>query len=267
MAYKIQYETQAVERHSGTNPWEYFNSINLPQYNMTGKDIDDEPTFYLVLHMLLNSTSTLNEFFMFDELTGVINNSYFLLYHTKETDDGGIALDSMNEIRDIIDSYPSLYAIDYCSMYPIWDSNNVVEKETWTNLIFSAIGVAIVLLALLTVWTSILVLINILLIDVCVVGWVPALGLELNSVTCCCIVLSVGIAVDYSAHIANRFLLSVGTKSQRAANSVVVMCRNLLSGGIASILGIFMLAFANVSTNRIFFQMMYFLFIILGLVY
>lgn len=248
MSKKVQ-EVPGVDKTRSTNIWEMFNA--QPGFS----EINDEASFKQYFHVFLQNAAALSEQLKLDS-NGNIEVSDVLLYHTIETENGGFAVDSMNNVRDIIDSYSDLKAIDYCGDYPIWDSNNAVKKETWINLILSAVAVVIVLLCLLTPWTAIVVLINIALIDICVVGWVPSINLVLNSVTCCCIVLSVGVAVDYSAHIANRFMLSTGTKSERAGNSVVVMSVNLLSGGIASILGIFMLAFANVPTNRVFFQMM-----------
>lgn len=252
MTQKIQ-QVPGVDKTRSTNIWEIFNSLDIS--GIKGSDINDPVTYTVFFNGILQQIPALSEQLKLDS-EGNILVSDVLLYHTIETENGGFAVESMNNVRDIIDSYSDLKAVDYCGDYPIWDSNNAVKKETWINLILSAVAVVIVLLCLLTPWTAIVVLVNIALIDICVVGWVPSLNLVLNSVTCCCLVLSVGVAVDYSAHIANRFMLSTGTKSQRAGNSIVVMSVNLLSGGIASILGIFMLAFANVPTNRVFFQMM-----------
>lgn len=252
MTQKIQ-QVPGVDKTRSTNIWEIFNALEIS--GIKGADVNDPAIYTMFLNGILQQVAALSEQLKMDS-EGNIEVSDVLLYHTIETENGGFAVESMNNVRDIIDSYSDLKAVDYCGDYPIWDSNNAVKKETWINLILSAVAVVIVLLCLLTPWTAIVVLVNIALIDICVVGWVPSLNLVLNSVTCCCLVLSVGVAVDYSAHIANRFMLSTGTKSQRAGNSIVVMSVNLLSGGIASILGIFMLAFANVPTNRVFFQMM-----------
>lgn len=63
-------------------------------------------------------------------------------------------------------------------------------------------------------------------------------GLTFNMVTSICIVLAVGIAVDYSVHIAHSFLSQQGTKKERAAAALHAIGGDVFSGAFTSWLAI-----------------------------
>ena len=52
---------------------------------------------------------------------------------------------------------------------------------------------------------------------VCLLGLMYFWGLHLNTVTLVNVIVSIGIAVDYSAHIVEAFLVQKGTKDERGS--------------------------------------------------
>lgn len=58
--------------------------------------------------------------------------------------------------------------------------------------------------------------------------------LTFNMVTSICIVLAVGIAVDYSVHIAHSFLCQEGSRKERAAAALYAIGADVFSGALTS---------------------------------
>ena len=74
----------------------------------------------------------------------------------------------------------------------------------------------------------------------------------------------VGIAIDFSSHMTHSFVEKHGTSFQRARSSIEEMGRSLITSGLTTFLGVFMLAFAPVPTNQTFFTMLYIHLILVG---
>jgi len=78
--------------------------------------------------------------------------------------------------------------------------------EAITNIGLAAAGVTVVALLFLgSVTSAFIVVFTLLLIDVFLLGLVYWAGLKINSVSIVNLILSLGLALDYSAHIAHSF--------------------------------------------------------------
>ena len=166
--------------------------------------------------------------------------------------------------REVLKKYRDEYGVyvsmkSYSSMYPYYEMVGIIFEETITNLITSAIAVTIVLFLLLPPGPSFLAVICVLLADVCILGWIPFTGLNLNAISSTCLVMSVGIAVDFMAHITHAFVETDGsamTGGERAAATVTRMGRSLTTSALTTFLSVLMLSVVNVPSNRMFFTMM-----------
>ena len=83
------------------------------------------------------------------------------------------------------------------------------------------------------------------------------LDLTFNSVTCICMVLAVGVAVDYSVHIAHHFLATYGTPTERAKHALHHIGGAVLNGAFTTGLAIAVLGFANHYILQTFFKMFF----------
>ena len=98
--------------------------------------------------------------------------------------------------------------------YGGWEIDKVISFELWRNLVLAIICVFIITFVLLSNFkTSFLVLICVVFTLIDVVGILHLWGITVDVPSCSCIVMSVGLCVDYSAHIAHAFLVSSGKRN------------------------------------------------------
>ena len=114
----------------------------------------------------------------------------------------------MQNIRKIIDENPAMKgAFVFEENFLDYEQLAVFDRETLYNLIGALIAVFIVILITNgNIIMSIYVVLCIGLTDLDVLALSYYWGLTLNAVTVVNIVLAVGLAVDYSAHIAHSYL-------------------------------------------------------------
>lgn len=86
-------------------------------------------------------------------------------------------------------------------------------------------------------------------------GWLYYVDLTFNTVTAINMVLAVGIAVDYSAHIAHSFLVVEGTRDQRAKSALMRIGGEVLSGAFTTFLAVVVMAAAEHYIFEVFFKM------------
>eukprot|EP01026_Neomeris_dumetosa_P062918 TRINITY_DN5965_c0_g1_i2.p3 TRINITY_DN5965_c0_g1~~TRINITY_DN5965_c0_g1_i2.p3 ORF type:complete len:128 (+),score=19.81 TRINITY_DN5965_c0_g1_i2:528-911(+) len=104
----------------------------------------------------------------------------------------------------------------------------------------------------------------VVLTDVCLLGFMWYVDLTFNVVTAINIVLAVGLAVDYSAHIAHSYLVVQGTKRERAQLALKDIGGEVFSGGFTTFLGVVIMGAASHYIFQTFFKM-FFALIVLGL--
>lgn len=80
-------------------------------------------------------------------------------------------------------------------------------------------------------------------------------GLQFNIVTAINIILAVGIAVDYSAHVAHSFLVVEGTRRERAKKALYHIGGEVFAGASTTLLAVMALAFAQHYIFNVFFEM------------
>merc|ERR1712038_579279 len=68
------------------------------------------------------------------------------------------------------------------------------------------------------------------------------------------IILAVGLCIDYPAHIAHSFLVSVGSSVERAQSSLMKICPAVLNGGMTTFLALVVLADSNSHAFLTFFK-------------
>ena len=89
--------------------------------------------------------------------------------------------------------------------------DRAIVRELWRNLGCAiACVLAITFLLLADVYASIQVLICVVFTLLDVVGSLHFWGITIDSVSCSCIIVIVGLCVDYSVHIVHTFLVSTG---------------------------------------------------------
>lgn len=82
-------------------------------------------------------------------------------------------------------------------------------------------------------------------------------GLTLNLVTSICMVVSIGLAVDYSAHIAHSFLVLDGSRNDRAKGALRHIGGEVCAGAFTTWLAIAAMGVAEHYISRVFFKMFF----------
>lgn len=86
-------------------------------------------------------------------------------------------------------------------------------------------------------------------------GFMHYVDLQFNIVTSINIILAVGIAVDYSSHIAHAYLDETGSRHQRATRALYCMGSEVSYGAITTLVAVLGLGFASHYVFNVFFKM------------
>ena len=92
-----------------------------------------------------------------------------------------------------------------------WPFFQVIKTELFRNIGLSMACVFVTMLLLLAdIWGSVLTMICVVMSLIDVMGYMQAWGLTIDVVSSVIVIISIGLCVDYSAHIAHAFLTSKG---------------------------------------------------------
>merc|ERR1712195_382770 len=111
----------------------------------------------------------------------------------------------------------------------------------------------------IAIWVALCIILSI--IDV--VGILFYWNIQINGVSTIYILISVGLAVDYSAHIAHMFVESTGTSSQRAISALERIGPSVFNAVFSTLLAVVIIGFSESYVFRVFFKAL-FLTVLLG---
>jgi len=193
--------------------------------------------------------------------TGI--NGARAMYLGKATKSTGETIDMTVTTRTSVGGAP-LNAFPFASAFLFFDGLAVVGDETRNNLIGACVCVFLVnLLMLADLFAALLVLLIVGFVDVLILGYMAHWGLDFNSVTAINLVLAVGLAVDYSSHIAHSFLVAKGSGIKRAKEAVDRVGMSVVSGAFSTFLAILPLCLGKSYVFTVFFRM-WFMIIMFG---
>ncbi|XP_070562444.1 patched domain-containing protein 3-like isoform X2 [Ptychodera flava] len=183
-------------------------------------------------------------------------------------ENSAIQIDAMQDIRKIIKNIGFTAedaAFAYAEVFPTWDANQVIKKELYRNLGLAMAAVFLVTLILIAnLWTSLLVFLCVIFTLVDVTGMMHFWGLTIDTVTTINLILAVGLAVDYSAHIGHTFMTLKGTRDRRAKYTLGAIGPAVFNGGFSTFLAFVLLIFSNSYIFKVFFKI-FFLVVLFGL--
>jgi len=78
--------------------------------------------------------------------------------------------------------------------------------------------------------------------------------LSIDTVTCIQLVLAIGLAVDYSAHIGHTFMTVTGTRNQRTMKTLADIGPAVFNGGFSTLLAFILLVTSNSYVFDVFFR-------------
>jgi Niemann-Pick C1 protein len=149
----------------------------------------------------------------------------------------------MIDTREITDDYGPGDSFPYNGTYLFYEQYAVFARETALSVGLACMMVYIVTVIMFADFiTSGIVLLMVGMIDINILGMLYFWGLTLNAVTIAMIVISVGIAVDYNAHIAHAFKNVAGSREDRVIKSLETLGVSVLHGAISTLLAVLVLS-------------------------
>mmetsp|Transcript_31411 Transcript_31411/g.55522 ORF Transcript_31411/g.55522 Transcript_31411/m.55522 type:complete len:888 (-) Transcript_31411:376-3039(-) len=186
------------------------------------------------------------------------------LYIMVESQSGEDDIRMTKSVRSCVDRKP-LNAFPFATPFLYFDGLAVVDNETIQNVIVACACVFIVnLIMLADVFAASLVLVMVGLVDICILGYMAHWNLDFNSVTAINLVLAVGLAVDYSAHIAHSFLVCKGSGRDRALQAVDHIGTSVFNGAFSTFLAVLPLSMSKSYVFTVLFKM-WFMIILFGI--
>jgi len=171
-----------------------------------------------------------------------------------------VMIEVMDAARDIAGDVTKLNVIAYDTFFIVLDGLKVMKEELFRNLFISGSVVFVVIALLLAhIPLSALVLVMVAMIDIELLGFAYVAGYSYNAVTVINCLVTVGLAVDYNAHIAHSFYSSSGTRDERAHKALHHIGGAVLCGGITTFLAVLPLSLATNYIFQVFFDMMAFM--------
>jgi multidrug efflux pump subunit AcrB len=156
------------------------------------------------------------------------------------------AVQAMKDMRDITDDYGPGDSFPYNGLFGFYEQYAIFAQETALSIGLACMMVFIILVILLADFiTSAKVLIMVGMIDVNIMGMFYFWGVTLNAITIIVIVVSIGLAVDYNAHIAHAFKHATGTRNERVIKAFDTLGVSVFHGAVSTFLAIFILAFSR----------------------
>eukprot|EP00934_Nitzschia_sp_Nitz4_P001366 Nitzschia sp. Nitz4//scaffold395_size11642//5914//11294//NITZ4_009033-RA/size11642-processed-gene-0.12-mRNA-1//-1//CDS//3329550258//1366//frame0 len=161
--------------------------------------------------------------------------------------DAKAQIDAMEDTRVMISSWTDLPpAFVYCSEYINIEGFKVIKKELFLNVGLAIASVAlIVLLTVASPLTALLITWNVGCCIVEILGLMYISGIAIDATSVVVMVLSVGLSVDYSAHVGHCFMTKAGDRNTRTTEALADMGAAVLNGAISTFLAVAVLLFSS----------------------
>merc|ERR1712154_750557 len=189
-----------------------------------------------------------------------LNGAYMIgQYKDSAVIDAAAQVDAMNIVReDMVDIVgeedDDIFAFTFSMLF--WEQYAVIAEEFYRNLILAIIvvfGIALILIPKLS--AALLVLTTVVATIVDVLGFMWAWGLTIDGVTVCYTVIAIGLAVDYSAHVGEAFVLSKETtKANRVTDSLYRVGSSVFNGAFSTFLAVVAMSNSQTYVFRVFFK-------------
>uniref|UniRef100_A0A5S6QRE5 SSD domain-containing protein n=1 Tax=Trichuris muris TaxID=70415 RepID=A0A5S6QRE5_TRIMR len=185
----------------------------------------------------------------------------------KKFDSSGEQVAVAKHLRSVAAKYPELNITTYHEFWPHVDQYMSVAPTTWRNLSVSFVSMIIIAFIMIpNLYCGLFITMSMLSINVGVYGYMSLWGVNLDCISMITLIMSIGFAVDLSAHISYGYICAQGTTAQRASHSLQVLGFPVLLSALATLFGVCILSAAEVPLIVTFFKTV-FLVMVLGLLH
>ena len=171
------------------------------------------------------------------------------------TDEAADQVASMVDLRASVASAGVGDSFPYMFMYLYYEQYAIIFVEAMQNLGLALLAVLIIVYLLVANFgLTLLVMLCVLMVDVNILGLMWLWGLTIDSVAIINLVLAIGLAVDYSVHVAHAFMQTPGTRQERTDHALLEMGTAVMHGAVSTFLAVLILSTSKSYIFRIFFK-------------
>jgi len=170
-------------------------------------------------------------------------------------------LDAIRDVRRICDDHKDEYDIDiymYGSLFLFWEQYFHIFYVAWITIGWTLFAVFIsTFLFQFSPRVSFILCLVILMIDVEIFGLMGFSNIKLNAISVVNLSMSVGLSVEFTAHLARAFLIHSGDNKERVITALQELGTPIINGAVSSFLGTLPLGLSPFPFFRTFFFEMY----------
>lgn len=168
------------------------------------------------------------------------------------------------DLTKVMKNFGGAKTFPYSFEFLYWEEVGIIDQELIRNLaICSACIIVMIGLLIPHPKIAIFVILAILLSVIDLIGFLYFWDVTVSGISTIYILISVGLAVDYSAHIAHMFVESTGTSSQRAISALERIGPSVFNAVFSTLLAVVIIGFSESYVFRVFFKAL-FLTVLLG---
>lgn len=169
---------------------------------------------------------------------------------------GQLRYETMTKVRsDMQNFFKNAKVFPYSFNFLYWEEVGIIDFELIRNLcICGGVICGIIAILIPNVRIAIVVILNIAISVVEILGLLYWWGVTISGVSTIYILISVGLCVDYSAHIAHIFVISCGTARERAIAALTRIGPCTLHALVSTFLAVVVLSTSKSYIFRIFFK-------------
>lgn len=203
-----------------------------------------------------------------DEQTGTVETSLIMGYHSLLINSNDF-IDAMQQAYSLTNNITnqlqkSGYNVEvfpYSIFYVFYEQYLTIWQDTFMNLTISATAIFLVTFILLgfDIISAFIITLTITMITCDMIGMMYLWNIELNAVSLVNLVMSVGISLEFCAHISRDFVLSTQrSRLKRAEHALADMGSSVFSGiTLTKIGGIVVLGFSHSQLFHVFYFRMF----------
>ena len=171
---------------------------------------------------------------------------------------------TMTSMRNkVSEYYPGAFPYSFDFLY--WEEVGIIDEELIKNLAICGAVILVVIFALvpnprIAVWVVLCVVLSI----VNTLGYMYFWEVTISGVSTIYVLICVGLAVDYAAHIAHMFKESSGSARERAINAVDRIGVCTFNAVLSTLLAVVVVGFSESYVFRIFFKVLFLVVVIAG---
>ena len=179
-------------------------------------------------------------------------------------DDTDKQVEAMDEMRRLVDGMGDLNAFAWSYEFLNWETFKIIYQELTQNIGLALLAVAVITLVLIAhPLTSGLVFVCVAMTIVDILGAMFYWNIVVDNVSVIMLTLSVGLSVDYAAHVGHHWMVVQGTKDERVAKTLGGIGAAVLNGALSTFLAVCLLAGSGSYVFRTLFRL-FFLTVVLG---